>query len=113
MELVTSLSFKNVYKTPIGGSRYHLTHDSAIVVARFPPHYTHTLSLILDICLIFLPGFLFSEIFPRMLATHPKQTTSLHDLKLWSYTMINNLSDVCSETGQTDWLEMGGGGTPW
>lgn len=44
MELVTSFSFKNVYKTPIGGSRYHLTHDSAIVLAQFPPHYTHTFS---------------------------------------------------------------------
>lgn len=44
-ELVTSFSFKNVYKTPIGGCRYHLTHASAIVWLSFlPTTHTHFLS---------------------------------------------------------------------
>lgn len=84
---------KNLYKTQIEVSRYHFTHISATVLTQLPPHHTNTLSLILDICFSFLLVSLFSEIFHTMLATHPKDSTSLHDLQSRICTMITYLSD--------------------
>lgn len=109
MELVTSFSFKNVYKTPTAGSRDHLTHTSARVLTQFPPT-THTHFLHFRYPLSFLPRFLFSKIFPMILSTHPKQT------KAYTARVTELCNDQwsqwCVPWDRTDWLQIrqGAGG---